>query len=431
MNIYNWRKLSQIEREQLLQRPQLHNQQVILEKTKNLIEKVCNEGDQALLDLTAQLDGVQLTSFKVPVAEILLAEKELDDNTKATIVFAKAQIEQYHRAQLPKPLIVETQPGVWCERQYRPLANVGLYVPGGTAPLVSTVLMLGVPAQIVGCKKRILCTPPNAAGQIDPRILFAAKLCGIEHVYKVGGAQAIAAMAYGTTSIPKADKIFGPGNSWVTQAKLLIAQDPAGCLIDMPAGPTEVMIIADEIANPAFAAADLLSQAEHGTDSQVILLTASEDFAKLVQQEILKQLDQLPRYAIAKQALSAGRIFIVDDYQQAIEISNQYAPEHLILQLETYEDYVSEIENAGAVFLGCWSAEAIGDYVSGANHVLPTNGFARSYSGLTVNDYLKFIQFQTVTFPGLQTIAPYAEKMAQMEGLYGHQQAIAIRIKEA
>jgi histidinol dehydrogenase len=306
----------------------------------------------------------------------------------------------------------------------------GIYVPGGTAPLISTVLMLGVPAQMAECPLRILSTPPNQDGSISPSILFAAKLCGIQNVFKVGGAQAIAAMAYGTQTIPKVDKIFGPGNSWVTQAKMQVSQDAFGSAIDMPAGPSEVMIIADDESNCDYVAADLLSQAEHGPDSQVLLITLSESFAIKTRQALIRQLAMLPRMQIAKQALENSSMIIVSTLEEAIEISNAYAPEHLILQIRNAKKYIPIIKNAGSVFIGPWTPETLGDYVTGANHVLPTNGYARSYSGLSVLDFMKFISFQTVTQQGLANIGPYAEKLAALEGLSAHKNAVSLRLKE-
>lgn len=431
MKIYEWQNLEATEKQQLLQRPNCQYTQANLEKTKAIIQQVREEGDQALFDLTAKFDRVRLSTLKIKPAEFVAAESEVDAATKTAILFAKNQIETYHQAERPETMTVETQAGVLCERQVRPIECVGLYIPGGSAPLVSTVLMLGVPAQIAGCKQKILCTPPDHNGQIDCRLLIAAKACGIENIYKVGGAQAIAAMGYGTSSIPKVNKIIGPGNTWVMQAKMLIAEDPEGASMDMPAGPSEVLIIADAKANPIFVAADLLSQAEHGPDSQVMLITTSDVFAKAVSNAVINQLKQLPRYTIANAALQHSRIILVKTIEEAVQISNRYAPEHLILQVESYETFVPLIENAGAVFLGKWTPEAVGDYVTGSNHVLPTNGFARTYSGLSVRDFMKFIHFQTVSLTGLQKIGPFAEKLAMIEGLIGHKQAISLRLKEA
>lgn len=430
MKITNWNNLTEREKKQLLMRPNATDKNTIREKTQDILNAVKTGGDDILISLTAKYDRAQLKQLTVTAEEFQKAFQAISADAKQAILFAKTQLETNHQAQLPKNHIIKTCEGIFCERQARPIPRVGLYIPGGSAPLVSTVLMLAIPAKIAGCPLKILCTPPNEQGEIDPHLLYAAELCGIELVYKIGGAQAIAAMAYGTETIPKVDKIFGPGNAWVTQAKILVSQDSEGASIDMPAGPSEVMVIADDNANPDFVAADLLSQAEHGPDSQVMLITLSEEFARSVSQATKTQLEKLPRRHIATQSLSHSQIILAQNIEQAIEISNCYAPEHLILQITHPEKYVDLIQNAGAVFLGRFAAETLGDYVTGSNHVLPTNGYARSISGLSVTDFLKFISFQTVTRAGLEKVGCYAEKLAEIEGLHAHQYAVSLRLAE-
>lgn len=430
MQIYSWSQLTQAQKTQLLLRPQLADQADIRAKTQAIIERVKQEGDAAVLDLIAAYDKVSLTQLKVTAEEWREAREKITPEELAAIEFAFAQIHAYHLAQLPKTHVTETTAGVRCERQARPIQRVGLYIPGGSAPLVSSVLMQGIPAHIAHCPLRVLVTPPNQAGKIDPRILVAAELCGIEHVFKVGGAQAIAAMAYGTQSIPKVDKIFGPGNAWVTQAKLLVSQDVNGASIDMPAGPSEVMVIADDAANPHFVAADLLSQAEHGPDSQVLLVAFSETFALAVKAAIQTQLQALTRRETAEKSLQHCRLIVVSSVQEAIGISNHYAPEHLILQMKNAEQYVSTIHHAGAIFVGPWAPETVGDYVTGSNHVLPTAGYARTWSGLSMMDFMKWVSVQYVTEEGLRTIGPYAEVLAAMEGLGAHRNAVSIRLEK-
>ncbi len=429
MKIHYWDKLSIQEKTAVLQRPASSISLDLAEKTQAILQQVKSQGDSALIKLTAQYDGVQLNNLSVSEQEINAAVQQINISAKQAIEFAQQQITRYHQAQIKDSQIIETFSGVVCERQARAIEKVGLYIPGGSAPLISTVLMLAVPAQIAGCHLRILCTPPNKEGNIDPHILYAAKLCGIQSIYKVGGAQAIAAMAYGTETIPQVNKIFGPGNSWVTQAKLLIAQDSQGASIDMPAGPSEVMVIADETANPAFVAADLLAQAEHGADSQVMLIALSTTFADAVLENLQQQLEHLSRKHIVQQALAHSNIIIAETIEAAVAISNQYAPEHLILQIENPELTISQITNAGAVFLGAWTPETLGDYVTGSNHVLPTYGYAKTFSGLSMNDFMKIISFQQVTPEGIKNIGPYAEKLAELEGLDAHKNAVTLRLR--
>ena len=427
MKKYIWNKLSALEQNSILQRPVSANQNECRAQTTKIIAQVQQQGDCALINLTQQYDGVSLNNFLVTADEFSDAYQQIDTETLAAIKFAYEQITAQHAAYLPSAKNISIISGVACQRQPRPIPRVGLYVPGGSAPLVSTALMLGVPSRLANCPLRVLCTPANKEGKINPYLLVAASLSGIDQVYKLGGAQAIAAMAYGTESIPKVDKIFGPGNAWVTQAKILVAQDPLGASIDMPAGPSELVVIADNNANPDFVAADLLSQAEHGPDSQVMLITLSEELATAVEQALEKQLSLLSRRSIAEKSLLYARVIIVEAVAQAIAISNQYAPEHLILQTAQAQSYVGQIQNAGAVFRN-WAPETVGDYVTGSNHVLPTSGYARNYSGLSVLDFMKFINVQTVTEEGLQAIGPYAAEIAEIEGLTAHKQAVVLRL---
>jgi histidinol dehydrogenase len=429
MKTYLWTKLSTEKKQQLLARPSHSQIEDIREKTQAIIQQVKEQGDQALLALTAQYDKVFLDTIKTTAEEINQAKNQIRVEALAAIKAAMANIETYHKPQIPQTHRIETSSGIFCERQARPISRVGLYIPGGSAPLISTVLMLGIPARLANCPLRILCTPPNKNGKIDPHILVAAQLCDIHHIYKVGGSQAIAAMAYGTQSIPKVDKIFGPGNSWVTQAKALVAQDPNGANLDLLAGPSEVLVIADDSADPEHVAADLLSQAEHGSDSQVILITLTAGCAEKVIAALKRQLPLLPRRFIAEKSLFHSRIIIVDTLEEAVEISNAYAPEHLILQCAQAEDYVPLVQNAGAVFLGKFSPETMGDYLTGSNHVLPTAGYARSCSGLGVMDFMKFISVQTVTAQGLSTAGGFAEQLAELEGLFAHKNAVSLRLK--
>lgn len=430
MQIINWQQLSADEQINVLKRPASSSDTKLYSTVVNIIEEVKRDGDAAIKRFTEKFDRLVLTELKVSQDEMIGAFDQVSIEELSAIEFAMKQIEANHQAQKPVTQRVQTCEGVVCERQARAIESVGFYIPGGTAPLISTVLMLAVPAKIAGSINKVLCTPPNERGEINPHILIAAQLCGIKDIYKVGGAQAIAAMAYGTETIPKVDKIFGPGNSWVTQAKVLVAQDPFGAAIDLPAGPSEVLVIADNEASCDFVAADLLSQAEHGPDSQVICITLSKEFAASVMDSIKEQLNLLRRKSIAQQSLANSRIIIANTVSEAVMISNRYAPEHLILQVKKPEQYISSIVNAGAVFLGEWSPETVGDYVTGSNHVLPTYGYARSYSGLGVNDFLKFITFQTVSRKGLEKIGPFAEKLAEMEGLDAHQRAVVLRLKE-
>ncbi len=424
-----WHSLSPSQHTTLLARPALADAAALREQTLQIIEQTRAQGDAALIALTQKYDGVTLTpeTLRVEASTLAAAAEKITTAAKQAIDHAFDNITTFHQAQVPMPVRVEIQAGIWCSKAPRPIARVGLYIPGGTAILLSTVLMLGVPAQLAGCEQRVLCTPPNQSGDVDPHILYAAQRCGITQIFKAGGAQAVAAMAYGTDTVPKVDKIFGPGNAWVTQAKLLVAQDPQGAAFDLPAGPSEVMVIADSSANPAFVAADLLSQAEHGVDSQAICVCTSTAQAENIAAAVDAQLATLPRQAIAAQALQHSSIIVVEDVSQAISIANDYAAEHLILQLDNAEQWMEAITAAGSVFLGHFAPESVGDYASGTNHVLPTYGYAKNYSGLSVSDFMTQITFQSLTAKGLQQLSHTVETLAEIEGLAAHQRAVSLR----
>ncbi|WPR76828.1 histidinol dehydrogenase [Algoriphagus sp. NG3] len=394
---------------------------------KPILRKVKRNRDKALFKFAAEYDHVELESLFPSEIEIQAASAALSPALKEAIQVAKANIERFHMAQATPELIDEVMPGVVCRRKSVPIQKVGLYIPGGTAPLFSTVLMLGIPAVLAGCKEIVLCTPPNKEGKIHPAILYTADLVGITKLVKVGGAQAIAAMTFGTESVPQVDKIFGPGNQFVTAAKQIATK--YGVAIDMPAGPSEVLVYADISANPAFVAADLLSQAEHGVDSQVILVTDSEQFAKLVIKEMDTQLEDLPRKDIAKKALANSRAVIIDKMEDAIELINFYAPEHLIISVVEEDEAVNAIYNAGSVFIGNYTPESAGDYASGTNHTLPTYGYARNYSGVSLDSFVKKITYQKISPEGLKNIGPTIEIMAENELLEAHKNAVSIRLK--
>jgi histidinol dehydrogenase len=413
--------------EVLLKRPNFDAAELI-PKVQSILDAVALEGDAALLRLSETFDQVQLKTIVIDPAMIEAAEALVAPSLKAAIQSAKVNIEIFHQAQLKKEEKIETMPGVWCWRKSVGIEKVGIYIPGGTAPLFSTVLMLGVPAKLAGCKEVVLCTPPRKDGTVDPAILYAASLVGIQQIYTIGGAQAIAAMAYGTATVPKVFKIFGPGNQYVTAAKQLIQQQ--GVAIDMPAGPSEVCVYADETAVPAFVAADLLSQAEHGADSQVLLITSSNDIVEQVQLELEKQLAVLPRANFATKALGHSKAMVVALREDAIQLINAYAPEHLILSVDNALVVAEKIINAGSVFIGNYSPESVGDYASGTNHTLPTNGYANAYSGVSVDSFVKKITFQQLTEMGLKNIAQTVIQMATGEQLEAHAQAVAIRVKD-
>lgn len=401
----------------------------LLEKpVRKILANVKEKGDKAVRKYSREFDGAKLKQSAVTEKELKKAAGLVPDELKTAILQAKTNIEQFHKAQREDIKKTETEPGVVCWRQSAPIEKVGLYIPGGSAPLFSTVLMLAVPAQLAGCREIILCTPPSKDESIHPAILYTAQLCGVTRIFKAGGVQAIGAMAYGTESIPSVFKIFGPGNQYVTMAKQLVQQ--AGVAIDMPAGPSEVLVIADETATPSFVAADLLSQAEHGADSQVILLTTSAELAKKVTAEITKQLKQLPRKNIAGKALEHSKIIVVENLSAAIALSNLYAPEHLILACAGAENLAGQITTAGSVFLGHFSPESAGDYASGTNHTLPTNGYAAMYSGVSLDSFVKKITFQQLSPDGLKRIANTVMQMSAAEGLDAHKNAIAIRLND-
>jgi histidinol dehydrogenase len=430
MNPLIWKKLSASQRAAALRRPAQQAQLRVAAVVRSIIAAVRRDGDAALRRLTRKFDGVNLRSLRVSEAEFAAADSALARADCAALRTAWRNIRAFHAAQRPAELRVETQPGIVCEKTSRPINCVGLYVPGGRAPLPSTALMLGVPSQLAGNPVRVLCTPPDRAGVINPWILCAARLCGITEIYKVGGAQAIAAMAYGTASMPKCDKLFGPGNVFVTEAKLQVSRDAAGAALDLPAGPSEVMVIADHRARPVFVAADLLSQAEHGPDSQVVLVAFSKDFASRVLTELEQQLSDLPRAVTARRALARSRIFLTASRAEAVEIANRYAPEHLILQVARPRELLAGISTAGSVFLGDLTPESLGDYASGTNHVLPTYGWARACSGLGLADFLRTMTVQTASRAGLQKLGPVVERLALAEGLAAHQRAVRVRLEK-
>jgi histidinol dehydrogenase len=391
-----------------------------------MLAAVKAEGDAAVRRFAAQFDGAAPAAFEVPASDFEQAERALPESLKNAIRQAYSNIKTFHATQQEQPQIVETMPGVRCWRKSVPIERIGLYIPGGSAPLFSTVLMLGVPAQIAGCADIILCTPPGPDGMVNPAILFAAQCCGIRRVFKIGGVQAIGAMAYGTESVPQVWKIFGPGNPWVTTAKQLISLE--GTAIDLPAGPSEVAVLADAGANPAFVAADLLSQAEHGADSQVLLVTDAPDLIPVVQAALEAQLAELPRRDIAALALVHSRVLLVSNLAEGMRWINAYAPEHLILQVNDYESVASKVINAGSVFMGPYTPESAGDYASGTNHTLPTGGYARAYGGVSLDSFVKKITFQQISQHGLQNLGPVVTEMAEAEGLRAHAQAVRVRL---
>lgn len=424
MKLSYWQQCSDAQRAALLTRPAITASDSISQAVADILSQVKQNGDQALIALSNKFDKVQIQQIKLTQDAIKAATARVKPELKQAMQLAVSNIEKFHQAQVKSAITVETMPGVKCQLVTRPIDSVGLYIPGGSAPLLSTVLMLATPAKIAGCRKVILCSPPPIADEI----LYAAELCGVTEIYQLGGAQAIAAMAFGSESVPKVDKIFGPGNAFVTEAKRQVSQRLDGAAIDMPAGPSEVLVIADSSANPAFIAADLLSQAEHGPDSQVILLTPDEDIAKAVSIEVDKQLTQLSRQGIAEKALQESRLIVTKDLAQCITISNRYGPEHLIIQTQNADDLVEQITSAGSIFLGDWSPESAGDYTSGTNHVLPTYGYTATYSSLGLADFQKRMTVQKLSPEGLQAIGNAVELMAQAEQLTAHKQAVTLRL---
>ena len=427
MQVLNYKNLNEKEKFEALKRPVMSVKEELGGVVKGIIDDVKKRGDEALYEQALKFDKAEISSIQISQKELNEACERVDENLKKAIQKAYENITQFHQAQLKEVLRVETSKGVCCELLTRPIEKVGLYIPGGTAPLFSTVLMLATPAQIAGCKEIVLCTPPDKEGKVHPAILYAAKLAGVNKIFKAGGVQAIAAMAYGTESVPKVYKIFGPGNQYVTAAKQQVSlRDVA---IDMPAGPSEVEVLADETANPVFVAADLLSQAEHGVDSQAMLITTSEKLMKEVEYEVQRQLALLPRWEIAEKSLASSKLILVRDMDEAIALTNEYAPEHLIIETRDYMEQAERIVNAGSVFLGSLTPESAGDYASGTNHTLPTNGYAKAYSGVSLDSFIRKITFQEINGEGIQNIGPAIEVMAANEQLGAHKNAVTVRLK--
>jgi len=429
MQISDWSLLDAEGRRNALARPRLESQADIEQLARSIIREVRRDGDAALLSYAARFDRAQLDGVMVSAAEFDAAEKLLNEKQIAAIETAIDNVRRFHAAQLAAPLSMDVMPGVRCERIYRPIPAVGLYVPAGSAPLPSTVIMVAVPALLAGCPQRVLCTPPAADGRANAAVLVAARRCGVEQVFKAGGAQAVAAMAYGTATVPKVDKIFGPGTALTTAAKQIVASDPEGAACDLPAGPSEVLVIADDSANPAFVAADLLAQAEHDVRAQALLVTDSRALAEQVAVEFHRQRGALSRKRILEQSAANCRIVVVADLATALQVSNDYAPEHLIVQTRAPRALLDGVANAGSVFLGAWSPESMGDYCSGTNHVLPTYGYARAYSGLSLTDFQKRVTVQELTSAGLRQLGPVAETLALLEGLDAHARAVTIRLE--
>jgi histidinol dehydrogenase len=428
MKRLDWNRLDERGRAAALARPAQARAEEVREGVQRIVAAVRAHGDDALFRFTEAYERLRLERLEVSQAEIDEAEAMLDPALKAAIREAAGRIEAFHRVAAPRPMAVDTAPGVRVERVLRPIGRVGLYVPAGTAPLPSTALMLGVPARIAGCRQVVLCSPARADGRCDPAVLYAARVVGAHRVFRLGGAQAIAAMAYGTASVPRCDKLFGPGNAWVTEAKLQVSTDPEGAAIDMPAGPSEVLVVADAQAEPAFVAADLLSQAEHGPDSQVLLVSPSAALLDAVAAEVERQCASLPRAATAREALSHSRLIEVASLDEALAVSNRYAPEHLILQVAEPRAWLPCVESAGSVFLGAWTPESVGDYSSGSNHVLPTYGYARSYSGVSVASFQKQVSVQELSPEGLRAIGPCTATLAAAEQLEAHRRAVTLRL---
>ena len=429
IELKKWSELAQNERKALLQRPAMAQGAEIQESTAAIIAEVRQRGDEALRDFSTRFDGASVSELRVRDEEIDAASRQLSQTQRDAIDLAISNVRIFHEQQRPVPITIETMPGVVCERVSHAIDSVGLYVPAGTAPLPSAAIMLAVPASIAGCSTKILCTPPRPDGSADPAVLVAASRAGVTDIFKVGGAQAIAAMAYGTETVPKVRKVFGPGNAWVTSAKSQVSADPEGAAMDMPAGPSEVLVIADADASAEFVAADLLSQAEHGIDSQVVLVTTAEKLGTAVIDELEKQVSSLSRAAIAMEALEHCRVIQVDDLETAATVSNAYAPEHLILHIDNPRDLLPALRNAGSVFMGPWTPEAVGDYCSGTNHVLPTFGFAQTYSGLGVDQFMRHMTVQELSQEGLRNLGPAVVSLAGLEGLDAHAAAVSRRLR--
>lgn len=429
LEILDWSALDESSRASVLRRPAQRDAAGLLQQAGRIVDDVRERGDDALSEYTEKLDKVRLGTFAVPESEFRAAEEALTGEQVAALRRAIDTVTRFHETQSLSAVRLETSPGVVCERLMVPLNAVGLYVPAGTAPLPSTAIMLAVPARIAGCPVRVMCTPPRPDGTADAAVLTAARLCGVSQVYKLGGAQAVAAMAYGTASVPKVDKIFGPGNSWVTAAKQIVAADADGAALDMPAGPSEVLVVADATARPAFVAADLLAQAEHSEDAQVVLVTVSREIAGACIAEVERQMAVLPRRGIVAKSIAGSRVLVVPDLETALDVSNRYAPEHLILQVADARRWLARVRNAGSVFLGAWTPETMGDYCSGTNHVLPTYGHARAYSGLGVLDFVRRMTVQEVSPEGLADLGRTARTLARLESLDAHANAVSVRLE--
>ena len=429
MRRFVWKNLGEEARGLALARPQTISDNSLNAGVQEILSDVRQNGDEALNRLTQKFDGVVVDALELPKTDLKAAWDALPPSDQAVIERARRNIKLFHEAQIQGPIEVETEPGVVCQRISRAIETAGLYVPGGTAPLVSTLLMLAVPAQVAGVQNRIVVTPPSKDGRVNTTILAAAYRCNVSRLFIVGGAQAIAALAYGTETIPKCDKIYGPGNSWVAAAKSLVAQETGGPAIDLPAGPSEAMVVADNAADPIFVASDLLSQAEHDTVAQVVCVATSSKVAESIEAELEKQIAELPREKIARASLKHGRMIIAEERADIIDIINRYAPEHLVVQLRDPDTYVGAIRNAGSIFLGPWTPESVGDYASGTNHTLPTNGAARAYSGITLESFLKYMSVQKLTKQGLKRLGPAVERLAEMEGLEAHKRAVSLRLE--
>jgi len=429
MQRFNWTDLDREAQASALARPQAISDESLLQGVKDILSDVRANCDEALSRLTEKFDGTRPAALEISASELEAAWEALSVTDKSVIERARRNIKRFHKAQKPKSIEVETEPGVICRREARAIETAGLYVPGGTAPLVSTLLMLSVPAKVAGVRNRIIVTPPGKDGKVNPVILAAAYRCDVTRVFCVGGAQAVGALAYGTETIPKCDKIFGPGNAWVAAAKSCVAQEAGGPAIDMPAGPSEAMVLADAEADPAFVASDLLSQAEHDTVAQVVCVASTDAVANAIEAKISEQLESLPRKDIARESLTHGRMIIANERSDIIDIINRYAPEHLIVQLRDPDTYVGAIRNAGSIFLGPWTPESVGDYASGTNHTLPTYGAARAYSGVTLESFVKYVSIQKLTPMGLKRLGPVVERLAEMEGLEAHKRAVTLRLE--
>jgi histidinol dehydrogenase len=429
MQTLNWNQLDAAGRRTALARPRLDSLHEVEQLARSIIKEVRKDGDAALLRFAERFDRAKLSSLQVTPEEFDFAESQLNAKQVAAIETAIDNVRRFHAAQLSAPISMDVMPGVRCERVFRPIPAVGLYVPAGSAPLPSTVIMVAIPAALAGCPQRVLCTPPTSAGRANAAVLVAARRCGINNVFKAGGAQAVAAMAYGTASVPKVDKIYGPGTALTTAAKQIVAADPEGAACDLPAGPSEVLVIADDAANPAFVAADLLAQAEHDVRAQALLVTNSARLAAAVAVEFDRQRGSLSRKAILQESAANCRIIVVPDLITALAVSNDYAPEHLIVQTSEPRALLDGVANAGSVFLGAWSPESMGDYCSGTNHVLPTYGYARAYSGLSLTDFQKRMTVQELSDAGIRALGPVAETLASLEGLDAHARAVTIRLE--